>query len=748
MRLSDCAAGVRSRPPDTTEVPHDPVSAPLFTAVPTQAFHPSGPTIPIRRDRLVRMLGAVAPEVPLVLLVAPPGYGKTTALQQWAAEDRRRFGWALLEDSDNDPARLLRHIALALHQIHPLEDAVWRALDLPDLQPRSLIVRRLIASVAACGEPWVLVLDDFHALRGGNGMDLILALVEDLPAGCHLVVASRHKPGLRLGRLRAQGRCVQLGREELALSRDETRAVLAAAGLDHSEDAVEELLCRTEGWPAGLRLTGTDGALADYFREEVLAGESAETVALLPRIAVLDELSGPLCDAVLDRTDGTAWLAELESRNLFLIPLDRDRQRYRFHRLFAETLRAELRRRDAGEEALIHQRAAVWYAAQGRPEEAISHAIAAGDTAMAAKLMAGSVPWYLNTGRLDTVRGWLDALADDALDRYPQLAAEAGWIWAMIGDGPRAHRCLRAAEAGTRGVGAPDDGPTAVSIATLRAALAPHGVERMLADAQRGFGLEAAGSPYYPLAATLLGVAHLLTGAPDAAARVLERAAHFGRTEHPSTASFALAQLSLLSMERGDWPAAADYASESDAVLKAAGLPDYLSSITAYAVQARIALHQGDVHRAWQYVDGAQRLYTWPSARAFPWLAAQSAILLGRLLLDLDDHPGAALKATDARRQLARLGSEGVLRNRYQQFVAELDRKGGPPVPGAMAPTAAELRILQLLPTHLTLSEIADRLYISRNTVKTQVASIYRKLRSSTRTQAVREGRNLGLIES
>ena len=380
MRLSDCAAGVRSRPPDKPEVPYDPASAPLFAAVPTHVFHPSGSIIPVRRDRLVRTLGAVAPEIPLVLLVAPPGYGKTTALQQWAAEDRRRFGWALLEDSDNDPVRLLRHIALALHQIHPLEDAVWRALDLPDVQPQSPIVRRLVASVAACGEPWVLVLDDFHRLHGGNGMDLILALVEDLPPGCHLVVASRHKPGLRLGRLHAQGRCVQLGREELALTRDVTRAVLAAAGLDHSEDAVEELLCRTEGWPAGLRLTGTD-ALADYFREEVLAGESTDTVHLLPLTAVLDELSGPLCDAVLDRTDCTAWLAELESRNLFLIPLDRDRQRYRFHRLFAETLRAELRRRESGEEARIHQRAAAWYAAQGRSEEALLASFFAADGA-------------------------------------------------------------------------------------------------------------------------------------------------------------------------------------------------------------------------------------------------------------------------------------------------------------------------------------------------------------------------------
>jgi LuxR family maltose regulon positive regulatory protein len=714
----------------------------------------------------MRTLSGVAAEVPLVLLVAPPGYGKTTALRQWAAEDHRRFGWVGLDESDNDPIRLLRHIALALHQVHTLDDAVWRALDVPDVSPLALIVRRLVASVAAHGDPWVLVLDDFHVLRGSLGMDLVVALAEELPFGCHLVVASRYTPGLRLGRLRTQGRCVQLGREEMSFTPAESREVLAAAGLDRAEDTVAAIMERTEGWPAGVFLTalprggapgGTpaepaarmDGAIVDYFREVVLAGESPETLRLLQRAAALDEMSGPLCDAVLERSGSTAWLAEMESRNLFLVPVDHDRGWYRFHRLFAEVLLSELRHQEPREEIRVHRRAAAWYAEHDRKEQAVSHAVAAGDTATAARLVASSVREFVNTGRLDTVRRWVEALADGALDRYPALAAGAGWIWALTGDGERAHRCLLAAEAGSRVVETSGAGASAAGVATLRTALAPLGVDRMLVDAQHAFAVESTGSSWYPLASTLLGVAHALTGAPEAAAKALEQAARFGRQGHPYSGSFALAELALLAIERGEWSSAADCASEAWAVIESARLPDCLSSIVAYAARARIALHHGDVRAAWQYVESAQRLYAWPSATAFPWLAAQAAIVLGGILLDLGDHPAAQLKADDARRHLARLATEGVLRTQYRQFAADLARKEEHPVvPSAMAPTAAELRILQLLPTHLTLSEIADELYISRNTVKSQVASIYRKLRSSTRTEAVREGRNLGLIQS
>jgi LuxR family maltose regulon positive regulatory protein len=184
-------------------------------------------------------------------------------------------------------------------------------------------------------------------------------------------------------------------------------------------------------------------------------------------------------------------------------------------------------------------------------------------------------------------------------------------------------------------------------------------------------------------------------------------------------------------------------------LVETAGLPEYLSSIACYLARARVAVHNGDIAEARRHVGRALRLYVSPSPVAFPWFATQAAIVLGRILLDLDDHPAARLKVAEAGRYLNRLLTEGVLRDQHRRLAMDLARHGGRPrVPSAMTLTAAELRVLDLLPTHLTLGEIADDLHVSRNTVKSQVSSVYRKLRAVTRTEAVREGRNLGLIES
>jgi LuxR family maltose regulon positive regulatory protein len=279
--------------------------------------------------------------------------------------------------------------------------------------------------------------------------------------------------------------------------------------------------------------------------------------------------------------------------------------------------------------------------------------------------------------------------------------------------------------------------------------LAPFGVERMLVDARRAFELEPPGGPWYTLAGLLFGAALLFNREPVAAARAWERAAYYGRGEEPSGASFALAQLSLLAAERGDWSAAENYAAESWTIVETAGLPEYLSSIACYLARARVALHNGDIAEARRHVGRALRLYVSPSPTAFPWFATQAAIVLGRILLDLDDHPAARLKVAEAGRSLNRLLTEGDLRDQHRRLAIDLARHGGRPrVPSAMTLTAAELRVLDLLPTHLTLSEIADELHVSRNTIKSQVSSVYRKLRAATRTEAVRQGRILGLIES
>jgi LuxR family maltose regulon positive regulatory protein len=223
---------------------------------------------------------------------------------------------------------------------------------------------------------------------------------------------------------------------------------------------------------------------------------------------------------------------------------------------------------------------------------------------------------------------------------------------------------------------------------------------------------------------------------------------HLDRHGERLEARFALGQLSLLAADRGDWLSAGDYAAESIALADRARPVDCGTDVPAHAARARVALHRGNTSTAWYYVGRALRLYALPSLTAFPWLGAQMATSLGRVLIDLGDRATAGRKAMDARRYLARLPTEGVLRDQYRRLAADLDRGGGRRATPPMTLTTAEMRVLHLLPTNLTLAEIADKLYISRNTVKTHVAAVYRKLHSSSRTQAVHEGRMLGLIES
>jgi LuxR family maltose regulon positive regulatory protein len=247
----------------------------------------------------------------------------------------------------------------------------------------------------------------------------------------------------------------------------------------------------------------------------------------------------------------------------------------------------------------------------------------------------------------------------------------------------------------------------------------------------------------------MLGIAHALTGTPEQAVKELSLAARIGRDAQPVTASTALAEMALLAADRGDWPSAEENAGQALDVIEAGGIQESVLCILGYAAAARVAAHQGDEKAAQRYVGRALRLHATPSPAAFPWLSAQIAITLGQIVLDLGDLVAARYRAEEARRHLTQLLSEGVLREQLRRLSAGLAGEGGHVrVPSAMALTTAEMRVLQLLPTHLSLGEIGDELHTSRNTVKTQVAAVYRKLQSSTRTEAVNRARDLGLLTS
>jgi LuxR family maltose regulon positive regulatory protein len=269
----------------------------------------------------------------------------------------------------------------------------------------------------------------------------------------------------------------------------------------------------------------------------------------------------------------------------------------------------------------------------------------------------------------------------------------------------------------------------------------------MLVDARTAYDLEAPGGGWYPLSAVLLGVATLLNGDRAVARRVLEWAAHLGRTHDGYPAGFALAQLSLLAVDEDDWSVAESCAVEAADLMPIGPRAAHPFGSAVQVAQARVAAHRHDGQSARDSVAEALRLGVEAPPVAFPWLGAQLAIALGRILLDLDDYPTALDQMAQARRHLARLPTEGVLGRQMQRLARDLARYGDHlPNPQSMSLTTAEMRVLQLLPTHLTLGEIADALFISRNTVKTQVASMYAKLKSSTRAEAVRAAREQGLI--
>ena len=270
----------------------------------------------------------------------------------------------------------------------------------------------------------------------------------------------------------------------------------------------------------------------------------------------------------------------------------------------------------------------------------------------------------------------------------------------------------------------------------------------MVLDARAATDLERPGSPWLPAALGALGVAHALSGAPDLALKELDVAARLGReARRPAAAVAALAEMALLAAERQDWPGAEEKAGQAVDLIESASIEEHLFSILGLAAAARVSAHLGDQVAARRYVGRALRLYATPSPAAFPWLSAQLAITLGQIFLDLGDFAAARFRAEEARGHLTGLLTEGELREQLRRLSARLAREGGHVrVPSAMALSKAEMRVLQLLPTHLSLGEIGEELHISRNTVKSQVAAVYRKLRCSTRTEAVARGRDLGLL--
>jgi LuxR family maltose regulon positive regulatory protein len=706
-------------------------------------------------DRLVRDDAR-----PIVSVVAPAGYGKTTLLSQWAERDGQAFAWVSVDEADNDPKVLLTYVAEALNAVEPIGRQVFAALASPQSSVPGSVVPRLGAAFSSMTSPVALVLDDVHLLRNSECRVALSVLADHVPAQARLVLAGRADPPLRIARLRAEGRITEIGPADLTLSAAEAVALLRAAGVVLGDDDVAELHRRTEGWPVGLYLAalslraggalpgaaasfgGDDLFVAEYVESEFLERISSRQRAFLTRTAVLERMSGPLCEAVLDVPGSGAALADLARSNLLLVPLDRRGQWYRYHHLFRDMLLAELERLEPGLIPVLRRRAADWCLRSGLAEEALEYLMAATAVDEAARLVAElCVPVY-RQGRTATLERWFLWLEEhDGVN--PMAAVAAALTAAQTGRPAEAERWADSVDRWQYGDAARASDPAAEAwAAVVRALMCRHGIERMRADADEAARRLAAAGIVAPAAPALQGLARLLSGDVDGADAFFEKGLAIGEVGAIDTLTALLCERCLLAMARSQWDLAEKFAAEARAALLRAEAEDPLVS----AVTARMAIHRGDIPAARQELVNAQRLrhlLTYAS----PHLAVQARIELIRVHLALADLAGARTLMGEIDEVLRRRPGLGTLVGEVKALRARLAREHGPSVPGASALTAAELRLLPIVATHLSVPEIAAELVLSPHTIKSQMRSIYRKLDSSTRTQTVTRARELGLLE-
>ena len=753
----------------TVQVPagprESPRAGPAFALLESKLRPPPDRGASVPRGPLIGFVEEEFGRLPLVVLSAGPGWGKTTLLAQWAGRSDRAFAWVSADKNDNDPIVLLSYVAAALDRVSPLEPAVFEAFAPPGASVEAAVIPRLGAALANMEAPVVLAVDDLHLVQSGPSLDAIAALARHVPEGSQLVLSARGLPALPLAAWRARGHALEIGPDELRMNAQEARCLLRAAGVELPAPEIAELTERTEGWPAGLYLAalsartrgtrprigagfaGSDRLAADYIRSELLVPMGEEQIRFLTRTSVLKRMSGPLCDAVLESTGSAAKLEALEHSNLCVVALDTERRWYRYHHLVHELLRSDLER---AEPQLAHEllrRAAEWSVANSQPEAAVAYAQEAGDIEPVASLVEQcALPTY-QSGRAATVLEWLDWIEEhDTRGQNAAVAVVGALVGAAQGHPTASDRWADAAEHGHR-VGMLADGSSSIDSwrALLRAVRCRGGVARMHADAALAARALARGSQLRPIALLTLAVSHWLAGESVEADDLLADAAEEGlELGAPEPAAVALGERAAIAIERGLWVEAEAFAERAVRIVRGSGMDDYPSSAFICAIAARIALHLGQPAKAEGLLASAQRLRP-QLTYALPYLSIQTRLELARAYLTLADSGGAWTMVREIDSLLRRQPDAGALIPQVEELRLHLGELRAQ-APGASTLTAAELRMLPLLTTHLSFREIGERSHLSRHTVKSHAVAIYRKLNVTCRDEAVQRARVIGIL--
>jgi LuxR family maltose regulon positive regulatory protein len=701
------------------------------------------------------------------LISAPAGYGKTTLLSQWleveAEQASLTFAWVSLDEQDNDPIRLWRHIAEALHRVTPEEDFAADVIGRVSVVGQGLVeitLPMLINDIAALPQRMVLVLDDHQFITEDDCHNSVAFFLEHLPENIHLILSSRSDPQLPLGRLRARGELNEIRTYQLAFTEEEAATLLnEKMGLDIDPDDLLLLMNRTEGWPAAIYLAsltlqkredkhafiesfgGSSRYIVDLLGEEVLAGLPEEEREFLLRTSVLRSMAGPLCDAVTGRDDSGQMLRQLAHSNLFLVALDEQGEWYRYHNLFSEFLLYELKSSRPELVPFLHARASSWCERDGFFEGAVRHSIAAADHERTGLLIARYSYEYLLAGRTASVERWLDALPEDVINSNGPLLLVKAWISALHGRGEERAHYLALAE-GSSHEGRLPDGTASVEsgMAIIRSVFAYGGVQSVLEAAQRAATLDPEHtSPQAALVRLGLGQGLYLSGDPSGARQVLEEALPLIRVGQPLLRIAVLFMLSIIAVEEGRMGEAESLARKAVALVDRFELQGIPQAVLAYiALVGRVLAEHGDLADAQVELEKALSV-----RRRFPDLSPW-ATLIGLLeLAPVHSASGERAKSravlAEARAILEAFPDGGIfpeLLERQERKLRTTNQRNGHL---NRELTERELAVLRLLGGELSTQEIARSLYVAPSTVRTHIKSIYRKLGISTRKEAVEE---------
>lgn len=710
-----------------------------------------------RRDLLGRLAEV---DTPIVAIGAGAGFGKTTLLRQWTRARPGPTGWLGLDRTDDDPVVLLRHVAAALSDCGVDVDAVVAALSRHEPQISRSVMPALGAALERCEQPFLLVLDDVHEVSSRESLAALDELLDLVPASSTMALSARRFPALRLSRRLLDGLLTELDEDDLAFSPEESVSVMVAELPALSDQQLGDLAAYLEGWPAGVHLAvlalrdhpephrvvrgmvATDQRVVDYLHEEVLGRLDGEVREFLLRASVLDRLAAAPCDAVLDRDDSAVLLEQVaRSGNLFVHSSD-VADEHRLHELFRELLLADLRRRDPGAERRLRRRAAWWYHEHGDPDAAVTQALATGDGGFASEMLHRQMFPALMSGAIGTLSRWVSLFPPEQLRTDGLLALAAGWCALTTGRTRELEHHLAAARHAEVECPLPDGTVSLeVAVAALEMVAALDGTEAVARRAELVLAAGPGGSPWEGLAAFQSALTNGLLGRTELVEAV--RSAEVATRGMPSAHTICQAQLGWALLRSGEQQDGLAWIDRAAVTLAEHELEEFALAAIVHAAVSLAAAIRNDVDRS-----SAAAAMAETSLQTIQHVSPRGRLHTRLLLTDAAIRRG---QMAEARRQLERCSellrierATVVLQGFARELRQVLERDQA--TAGVIDLTAAEQRVLGQLPTHRSLVEIGQHLYVSRNTVKTHTLSIYRKLGVSGRSEAVARAVELGLL--